>query len=153
GSDVPSQVDSVIPLQAAVEPPVPPPPVVQATPQPPAPTAAPIQKSPAPVATKPATVSFPNRLWWIGGISAGALIVILAMVALFGRSREEERTCPTCGKPLQPYQTVCLECSVSQTRQSAIPDAEPERPMVGETVIITPAEQEEEAKEDESMIP
>lgn len=157
GGDVPSQVDSAIPTQSAIEPPAPPPapaPALQATPQPSAPTTAPIHKNPTPVVAIPTPpLSFPNRLWWIGGIGAGALVLILVMVALFGRSRQEERTCPTCGKPLQPYQTICLDCSVSQTRQSEIPEPEPDSPRVGETMIITAAEAEEEAREDDSMIP
>jgi hypothetical protein len=52
------------------------------------------------------------------------LILALAGVVLFGvvfiiarAYRTQDRLCPTCGRRLDPYQTICPVCSVAETKQ------------------------------------
>ncbi len=60
--------------------------------------------------------SFPYKWILLVLLGAGALIVAVLFVAKSYRT--EQRICPTCGKQLSPYQTICPVCSVDETRQT-----------------------------------
>jgi hypothetical protein len=73
-------------------------------------------------------------------------IVMIAAVVLFGaiylvaRSyKTEERICPTCGRKLEPYQTICPNCSVAETKQTKIIPA-PSQDISGEEATPIPLE-------------
>jgi hypothetical protein len=74
---------------------------------------APVQ--PVPVESEPSS-GFPLK--WILLLILAAL-VMLAVVFFVAKSyRSESRTCATCGRILEPYQTICPVCSVPETRQT-----------------------------------
>jgi FHA domain/von Willebrand factor type A domain len=87
--------------------------------------ASPVPASPvvaAPAASKVAVPADENKgtpYLTIVGISAVALIAGVG-VYFFIRRRGQIRTCPTCNRPLESYQTICPECP-GQTKILSVP--------------------------------
>jgi hypothetical protein len=60
--------------------------------------------------------------WILLGVLA--LVIVGGGLLVVARSyRSETRVCPTCGKSLEPYQTICSICSVPETIQIKKPAA------------------------------
>ena len=84
---------------------------------PPAPSQVP---TPRPAESAPVQSEPVSRIpWkWVLLLLLGA-VVMGAVIFLVARSyRTEPRVCPTCGRTLEAYQTICPVCSVSETRQT-----------------------------------
>ena len=79
---------------------------------------------PSPVAPPPAQRSM--RFIWIGGAAAGLLLLIAAGWVLMRALRKEERTCPTCGRTLESYQTVCPGCASPLLQQKTADTQSPD---------------------------
>jgi len=60
--------------------------------------------------------TFPYK--WILLLLLGAVVVIVVVFIVARSYRTEPRVCPTCGRHLDPYQTICPVCSVDETRQT-----------------------------------
>lgn len=149
-SDVTAAIDSQDQAKKA-QPPVAaapaPPPVVSSQPQ------APVSTQPPVTATKPAPTAVPSEsggtnrnkyLWIAGGVAS---VVLLTLVILFIASsvRKEQRLCPTCGRVLDAYQTICQDCAKLDTTQAKPPEAPADSTQeFGEAV---------EAQTDEDLIP
>jgi hypothetical protein len=64
--------------------------------------------TPGSIPAPPEGGKFP--IGWVVGILA--VLVLLAIgFAVTSRTRTQIRTCPTCGRRLDPYQTICPDCS------------------------------------------
>ncbi|MCI0412886.1 FHA domain-containing protein [bacterium] len=55
---------------------------------------------------------------WILLLLLGAVAVIVVGIIVARAYRTEPRICPTCGRRLDPYQTICPVCSTGETRQT-----------------------------------
>ena len=65
---------------------------------------------------------------WIAGIF-GAILLLIALIFVLTHSfRQEARLCPTCGKKLEPYQTICQECATAPGIKSKIADTQEMHP-------------------------
>lgn len=86
----------------------------------------PVQQRPAPApqAAQPAQERGFSP-YWILAIVIGALVVLLLLFVILRSVREEPRVCPTCGKRLEPYQTVCPTCSATKTEVAKKPQPIP----------------------------
>jgi len=75
----------------------------------------------APTLTRPAEQEKRFPYWWIGAfLLAGTLLGVILYV--ISRSfRDERRICPTCGKRLEAYQTICPDCTGADTKQTRKP--------------------------------
>ncbi len=106
-------------------------PVKQVAPQPP------VQ---APLQAKKSSIPY----LWIAGIF-GAVLLLIALIFILTHSfRQEARCCPTCGKKLEPYQTICQECSSApdtlQSRPSGFDTQEMNRSAPAEITELIPKE-------------
>jgi hypothetical protein len=103
--------------------------IVPAQPQPQV-TVPQVQPAQAPV-TQPAVVAPPVEehgfpyLWVIGVAAAVALLGLFVFVVArsFGKS---VRTCPTCGRKLESYQTICPDCEASSAVTKQVPKPVPQ---------------------------
>jgi hypothetical protein len=59
--------------------------------------------------------AFPYK--WILLLLLGAAVMLIVVFFLAKSYRSEPRICPTCGKRLDPYQTICPVCSADETPQ------------------------------------
>ena len=85
---------------------------------------APVTTAPAVVAppvSQPVEQKTPFPYFWVASfLVAGALLAVILYV--ISRSfREERRICPTCGKRLEAYQTICPDCTGADTKQTQTP--------------------------------
>lgn len=55
---------------------------------------------------------------WLLLLILGAAVLVVAVLFVARAYRTEPRVCPTCGKQLGPYQTICPVCSAGETRQT-----------------------------------
>jgi hypothetical protein len=81
--------------------------------------------------------------WVIAILGLAGLFVVGLMVAT-RLLRQQPRICPTCGRTLEPYQTICPDCSAaSAPRASTVQLKEPVAPSDGTQEIRAGAEEEE----------
>ena len=101
--------------------------------EPPRPAAQPAVSAPA-TPEKPAW-SFP--FLWVGGIIGGVIFLSVIGWVIAQAFKKDERTCPSCGRVLESYQTVCPSC----------PAGSGPRPAPDSTQAMN------EGEEDASLIP
>lgn len=78
---------------------------------------APVQQSPPQPVPQPAVATpqpqpesrFPYLM--VAAILGGAFILGISLFFIFRAFRDQARICPTCGKRLESYQTICPDCS------------------------------------------
>ncbi|HSE39438.1 MAG TPA: FHA domain-containing protein [Acidobacteriota bacterium] len=125
---------------AAAQPPSPvtttPPPVAQsADPDPVATQQPPVTKPPAVPGQQKRQTGLMTRygyLLWIAG--AGLIAVPIVLWVVTRAFKKETRTCPTCGKPLEDYQTVCPDCTATPQPVATKPvEEEPALEMTQQT--------------------
>ena len=78
---------------------------------------------------------------WVVAIVAVVLLLAIGF-AVTSRARAQIRTCPTCGRRLEPYQTICPNCSAPEKVEVA---ARPAVPSDGTQEIPSGVALEEEA--------
>ncbi len=106
-----------------------------AKPEPPAPAK---ESEPAAEAPKEDQSGF---IYWVLGI-LGAILVLGAITYFARRSiRKEPRVCPSCGRELQDYQTICPNCTAAVPQK----DDHPPEDTTQEIKAITESDVEEEA--------
>jgi hypothetical protein len=111
------------------------------------PEQAPVKASPAqPAAPAPAKAERPAErsslpYLWIAGIFGVILLIIGLIFVLTHSFRQEARLCPTCGKKLEPYQTICQECSttpaISRPLKQTVQDTQEMRPREAEETLAS----------------
>ncbi len=69
----------------------------------------------APTESSPVS-RFPYK--WILIVLLGGALMLAVIFVLAKSYRTEPRVCPTCGRHLEFYQTICPVCSVPETRQT-----------------------------------
>lgn len=106
---------------APSEPPVTSAPVVQAPASPPQ-SAAPSSGKPAPLIPAEKPHSSLYGYLWILGILGGAIVLVIFVLLIARSSRREPRICPTCGRELEDYQTICPVCSKAETTLAKKPE-------------------------------
>lgn len=106
---------------------------------------------PAPVSTEPAPkrFSFPFRAF---GIAAGVLVLGAVLFMALRSFRKEPRVCPTCGRALEEYQTICPACP---TVHMPVPEpaVQPEKPRTPDSTQEIRAAAQPQAETDEDLIP
>jgi hypothetical protein len=71
-------------------------------------------------------------LLWIAG--AGLIAVPIVLWVVTRAFKKETHTCPTCGKPLEDYQTVCPDCTATPQPVATKPvEEEPALEMTQQT--------------------
>jgi hypothetical protein len=119
-----SEVSSKEKPPAAAAPPISTAPAVQAPATPPQ-TETPSSGKPAPAIPAEKPRSSMNNVLWILGILGGAIVLVVFVLLIARSSRREPRICPTCGRELEDYQTICPECSKAETTLAKKPEQIP----------------------------
>jgi hypothetical protein len=122
----------------------PPPPPVSSTPPPIVDEPTPTQNEESSVTHAPPVTRQTTRrqtglmarygyLLWIAG--AGLIAVPVVLWVVTRAFKKETRSCPTCGKPLEDYETICPDCAVPQKPVAMAPPEDDE--FSGETTQQT----------------
>ncbi len=72
-----------------------------------------------PVTTQEGATEFPYT--WVAVLLLGGVVLTVVVFLVVRSNREQLRSCPTCGRRLDPYQTVCPSCAVPETQQLKAP--------------------------------
>jgi len=107
----------------------------------------------APPVSRPVEQKKPFPYFWVAAfVVAGALLG--AILFVISRSfRDERRICPTCGKRLEAYQTICPDCTGADTKQTRKPkvggeDTNPLEPGEEELIPVELLEKKPMSEED-----
>jgi FHA domain-containing protein/von Willebrand factor type A domain-containing protein len=80
--------------------------------------ATPVQSQPVQNVPEEQPSTIPYK--WILILLLGAVVLSGAIYLIARSYKSQERSCPTCGRQLEAYQTVCPNCSVADTKQTKL---------------------------------